>query len=71
MGKINSLWKSIPEEFNDFIAKPKENGYMSLHTTILTKKNNPIEIQIRTKEMNNFSEFGIASHWRYKGEKLI
>jgi GTP pyrophosphokinase len=69
LGITHSLWKPLPEEFDDYIAKPKENGYKSLHTTILIDNNTPIEIQIRTKEMQNFAEFGLASHWKYKGAK--
>lgn len=69
LGIIHGIWKPITGEFDDYIAKPKENGYRSLHTAIISDKNNPIEIQIRTKEMHDFAEYGIASHSRYKGDK--
>ncbi|HLC80066.1 MAG TPA: HD domain-containing protein [archaeon] len=69
LGIIHSIWKPIPGEFDDYIAKPKENGYRSLHTSVYTDEGTPLEIQLRTKEMHDFAELGIASHWRYKGEK--
>ncbi|MDP1573460.1 MAG: RelA/SpoT family protein [Coxiellaceae bacterium] len=64
-------WKPIPEEFDDYIVKPKPNGYQSIHTAVLLKNNTPIEIQIRTKEMHKNSEQGIAAHWKYKENKAI
>ncbi|NLE95502.1 MAG: bifunctional (p)ppGpp synthetase/guanosine-3',5'-bis(diphosphate) 3'-pyrophosphohydrolase [Dehalococcoidia bacterium] len=66
LGVVHNFWHPIIEEFNDYIANPKENGYQSLHTTVLCNGTTPIEIQIRTHEMNQVATFGVAAHWDYK-----
>ena len=66
LGIVHSLWQYIPKEFDDYIANPKENGYQSLHTVILDAQGNRIEVQIRTQEMHDYAELGVAAHWSYK-----
>lgn len=71
LGLIHTNWRPIPNEFDDYIAAPKDNFYRSLHTAVLYSDGKTLEVQIRTPEMNQNAEFGIAAHWLYKEKKPL
>jgi len=68
LGIVHDIWTPDPSEFDDYIARPKPNGYQSLHTVVIADDRRGFEVQIRTKEMHHFAEYGVAAHWRYKEE---
>ena len=67
LGLVHGAYKSIPHEFDDYIASPKPNGYRSLHTAVIGPQGKVVEVQIRTQQMHDEAEYGVCAHYKYKG----
>jgi GTP diphosphokinase / guanosine-3',5'-bis(diphosphate) 3'-diphosphatase len=66
LGVLHRTWRMVPERFKDFVSLPKSNGYRSIHTTVIGPENQRVEVQLRTREMHDIAERGVAAHWRYR-----
>jgi (p)ppGpp synthase/HD superfamily hydrolase len=66
LGVIHRRWKAVPQRFKDYISQPKSNGYRSIHTTVSGRDGKQVEVQIRTRQMHDVAESGVAAHWSYR-----
>ena len=71
LGAVHQRWRAVPGRFKDYISQPKSNGYRSLHTTVQGRDGKRVEVQIRTKEMNEVAEGGVAAHWSFRDGELF